>query len=399
MRSTDFLVVGGGILGLTTAHSLIQRGARSILILEKEAALGLHASGRNSGVLHAGLYYSADSLKGRFCIAGAQAMKAYAAEKSIPCLPLGKVLVASNAQETDRLDALYQRATANKVPVEKLTPAQLSDREPEARTYRWALLSPSTAVIDPKQVLEELRKDLIASGKCAFLFQQPLLGVTPKTRQAQTPSETIQYGHLINVAGLFADRVARMLDVGRDYQLIPFRGSYLHVAPEYARRIRGLIYPVPDPALPFLGVHYTRSAGGDVYVGPTAAPAFGREHYEGTEGIKALDSRQIVRFLISMILRGKNGMRKHVGEELRKQLPGGIWRAAQKLTPSLRREDLQPSHKVGIRAQLIHLKKMELVQDFVIENGAYSTHVLNAVSPGFTASFAFGAHIAEQAMN
>ena len=192
---------------------------------------------------------------------------------------------------------LYRaEARANGVPVEKLSSAELAVREPEARTHSWALLSPSTAVIDPRQVLEELRKDLAASGKCLFLLRQPLLKVDAKARLAETPAETLEYGHLINVAGLFADRIAHMMDVGRQYRLLPFRGSYLRVKPEYAWRIRGLIYPAPDPALPFLGVHYTRSAGGDVYVGPTAAPAFGREHYEGLKGMTATDSGHILHF-------------------------------------------------------------------------------------------------------
>jgi len=399
MLKTEFLIVGGGILGLTSARGLLAQGASDIVILEKEAGLGMHASGRNSGVLHAGLYYPPDSLKSRFCISGAQQMKAYAADNHIPCLPLGKVMLATDALETERLEALYKRAQANGVPVERLTPAQLKEHEPEARTHDWALLSPSTSVINPRSVLEHLKNDLLATGKCRILFSEALLTVSPESRTATTTHETIQYAHLINVAGLFADRVAHQMGVGKDYELLPFRGAYLKVRADYAAHIRGLIYPVPDPALPFLGVHFTRSAEGEVYVGPTAAPALGRENYQGLQGLNISDSGRIFQFLSTMLWRNTNGLRQHVKEELQKQWPGGIWRAAKKLAPTLKAEHLLPSAKVGIRAQLIHREKKTFIQDFVIEKAPHSTHVLNAVSPGFTASFAFGAHIASVAMN
>lgn len=398
MPNADYLIIGGGILGLTTARSLLQQGADRVVILEKETDLGRHASGRNSGVLHAGIYYPAGSKKAQFCLAGARAMKAYAAEKKIPCPALGKVIVAADAAETERLEALLVRAQSNGVPVERFSKTQLAEREPEAATHDWALFSPTTSVIDPKQVLEALKRDLLATGKCQMLMGRPLVRVQAQERRAITAAESISYKHLINVAGAFADRIAHLMGIGLDYQLLPFRGAYLKATPDFARRIKGLIYPVPDPALPFLGVHFTRSAHDDVYVGPTAAPAFGREHYAGLQGVRLNDSGHVLKFLGTLLWRDANGLRRHVADEMKKQLPNGIWRAARRLVPALRPSDLQASPKVGIRAQLIDTRTLSMVQDFVIENGANSTHVLNAVSPGFTASFAFGAHIATQAM-
>jgi len=394
----DYLIVGGGILGLSVARALLQRQAGTVTLLEKEDQPGRHASGRNSGVLHAGLYYAPESLKARFCKEGAQRMKAYAAEKKVPCLPFGKVIVAQNEADLPRMEALRQRAVANGVPIEVLTPDQLRQHEPEAHTYERALWSPSTAVTEPRLILQHLVNDLLASGRCHILFSESLQNVNPTEKKALTSKQTLSYGHLINTAGLFADRVAHGMGSGLDYQLLPFRGRYQQVRPPLMEKIRGLIYPVPDPALPFLGVHFTRSAHGDVYVGPTAEPALGREHYTGIRGMRPADSLQMGLALGRMTLSNKNGIRSHIALELEKRMPGGLWQAARALVPALQRDQLVDCSKVGIRAQLIHRRTLAFVHDFVIEKGLNSTHVLNAVSPAFTASLSFSEHIADIAL-
>lgn len=394
----DVVIVGGGIVGLSTARTLLNRGVSSVLVLEKESELGRHASGRNSGVIHAGLYYPPGSLKARCCIDGAARLKEYAAEKHIPCLPVGKVIVARSPDELPRLEALAERARANRVPIEKWTPSQLAAHEPEARTVDWALYSPGTAVIDPKEVLFHLAKDVQADRLGDLRLGEPVLRIDPKARRLRTPHLDVTYGHLINTAGLFADRIARQMGVGASYLLLPFRGRYFTISPPFDSRIHGLIYPVPDPRLPFLGVHFTRSASGAVTIGPTAEPAWGREHYAGWAGLRAAESLVTASALVRMALSNRNGIVRHVIEEMSKRLPGGMWRAARELVPALRPEHVRPSSKVGIRAQLVDRRTLVFVHDFVIESADHSTHVLNAVSPAFTAAFAFADLVADRVL-
>jgi L-2-hydroxyglutarate oxidase LhgO len=393
-KSCDVLIVGAGIIGLSIARELSRRGTKNIVVLEKENALGAHASGRNSGVLHAGLYYATDSLKALFCSSGAKQMKEFAATHGIPVHQTGKVLLASDEKQRPALEALWQRATQNGIRVEKISVERLREMEPAARTVGFALFSPDTSVIDPHHVMNALGKELVDSN-IHIAFSEPVLGIQSRHKVVRTPLSEWSYGHLVNAAGLQADRLAHAMGVGLEYRILPFRGRYKKLKAEASSRIHGLIYPVPDSRLPFLGVHLTKATSGDVWVGPTAEPALGREHYEGAKGIVWSELPQIVADLFSMTLRNASGLASHIQDEIKKKLPGGLLTAAQRLVPSLEAKDFSEETKTGLRAQLIDVRHSRLVMDFVVEKGPASTHILNAVSPGFTASFAFAEYVAD----
>jgi L-2-hydroxyglutarate oxidase len=396
-KGYDIVIVGGGIIGLTIARELVHRGIKNIAILEKEPSLGMHASGRNSGVLHAGIYYAADSMKARFCARGARMMKEYAAARSIPVLNTGKIIVAQTAAETSQIQFLYERSLANGIRVEKISASRVAELEPAARTVEVALYSPDTSVIDSKGVLEGLRQDLLAAGVTLGLSDEAL-EINPQQRLIKTRFSPLSFGHLVNAAGMHADRLAHQMGVGLKYRLLPFRGSYQKLRNEAARAVRGLIYPVPDLSLPFLGVHLTRTIKGDVLAGPTAMPAFGREHYNAWEGIGWKELPQLGFDFASMLIGNCNHLGEHVASEIRKRIPGGMYNALRSLMPSLRPDDLISNAKEGLRAQLFNTQTRKLEMDFVIESGPHSTHILNAVSPGFTASMAFAEMVADRVL-
>jgi len=378
----DVLVVGGGIIGLTIARELLRAGRGGVVLLEKEADLGRHASGRNSGVLHAGIYYAPDSAKARTCLAGNRLMRAYCREQGLPLLEAGKVIVARSEDELPALEELHRRATANGARVRFVDEQELAAIEPMARTAGRALHSLDTAVVDPKAVLRSLRAGLEASGARIATGCRFLRLAAPDV--AETTLGRIRFGRVVNAAGAWCDEVARAFGVGARYRLIPFKGIYRKLRAGASFPVNGNIYPVPDVRNPFLGVHFTRSVHGDVYLGPTAIPALGRENYRllrGTGGealaILASDAALFV---------GNPKFRNVALTEPRKYLPFFFNRDAARL---VRRYDpglFEAAEKVGIRPQLVDWRTKELVMDFLVEAKDASVHVLNPVSPAFTAS-------------
>jgi L-2-hydroxyglutarate oxidase len=379
---TEILIVGGGIIGLTLARELVKKGRSDVVVLEKEADLGKHASGRNSGVLHAGIYYSPDSAKARTCLAGNKLMRAYCREKGLPLVEAGKVVVARSEEELPTLDELHRRATANGARVRFVDVKELSAIEPVARTVGKALHSLDTAVVDPKLVLKSLRADLEAAGVrivtgTRFLSREGL-------DVAVTTAGRIRYGRVVNAAGAWCDRVARAFEVGEHYRLIPFKGIYRKLREGASYPVNGSIYPVPDIRNPFLGVHFTRSVHGDVYLGPTAIPALGRENYglvRGARGeafaILASDARLFV---------SNPKFRTVALAEPRKYLPAFFHRDAAKLVTRYDPSLFVSAEKVGIRPQLVDWRTKELVMDFLVLAKDGSVHVMNPISPAFTSS-------------
>ena len=393
-KDFDFVVIGGGIVGLTIAWRLVQAGFKSILVLEKEQQLGMHASGRNSGVLHAGFYYSAESLKAKLCALGSRLMMEYASEKQIRFIKTGKVVVATDSEGVRQIPVLLERAKTNGIELHQITLDELKEREPEARSVEAALFSPNTAVIDSKSVLKSLEDDLMTSG-VTIMKGSRLDRVLIDQKQVECGGVVFGFGHLVNCAGLYADQVAHSMGVGLKYTLLPFKGLYKKIRPEVASKFRGSIYPVPDLRVPFLGVHVTKNVFGEVYVGPTAIPAFGRENYGVLSGISPIEGLRMATHLGAMFLRNAQGMRQLVVEEMDRYFDSGFLKAVQKIAPGLDRKDLLPTNKVGIRAQLFDREKGQLEMDFVVESGNHSTHILNAISPAFSASFAFSTWIVE----
>ena len=389
----DVVIVGGGIVGLAIARELASRGARDVLVLEKEEGLGRHASGRNSGVLHAGIYYAPDSRKARTCLAGNMAMRAYCKEKGLPLLECGKVVVAREESELPVLDELFRRAIANGARVEMLDEKGLAEVEPSARTVGRALWSRMTAVVDPKAVLASLRADLEGGGRVRIRTGVEVLGAGGKGAVRTTAGE-VGFGRLVNAAGAHCDRVARFFGVGEHYRLIPFKGIYRKLRRGARLTVNGNIYPVPDPRNPFLGVHFTRSVHGDVYLGPTAIPAFGRENYGILAGVDR-DAPRIA-FEDAVLFFRNPGFRSVALSEPRKYLPAYLHRDAARLVHGFDPAEVEPADKVGIRPQLVDWRTKQLLMDFVVERAGDTLHVLNPISPAFTSSMELARQIADE---
>ncbi|MCP9775659.1 NAD(P)/FAD-dependent oxidoreductase [Cyanobium sp. WAJ14-Wanaka] len=391
-RHCDVLILGGGMVGLCIAHQLLDRGiSRNITLLDKEPELGLHSSGRNSGVLHAGLYYKPGSLKAQVCVAGARRLRAWVEERQLPINPCGKVIVPPRAELDPQLDLLAKRGLANGAQLELWDEMQLHQLIPEARTASGrALWSPNTAVVKPIKVVQRLQQELQEQG-LRILRGQQHWQVQPQAMQLKLQDgSVISYGHLFNCSGLQADRVAHQFGVGRQYSLLPFKGLYWQLKPGCPIQPRANLYPVPDLDVPFLGVHFTPSADQTplVSIGPTATPAWGRENYRGLQAVEPAMAAANVALLARQYLANRGGFRRYVHEQAFLALPPLLLGAAQQLIPAVRPEHLEISQKVGIRSQLFNHSSQRLEDDFLCLPGPASTHVLNAISPAFTASFA-----------
>lgn len=393
----DYLVIGAGIVGLSIARELKRRQpVATILVLEKEPAPGRHSSGRNSGVLHSGIYYPEKSLKAQVCGQGAIEMAEFCTSRGLPLQQRGKILVPVNDEDGPQLDLLEGRAAANGVTVQRLDSARLRAMEPEARSATGeALFVPSTAVGDSAAVMVAMVTEARAEG-ISILTDATIDKVDAQHRRVILADGTkIDYGHAVNAAGLHADSVAHRFGVGQNLTLLPFKGIYWKLDPTAGLDIRHLIYPVPDLRVPFLGVHTTTATDGTIYLGPTAVPAFGRENYRGLEDVSAADLPRILGLLGRQFITNSEGFRRLALVEGPRYFKTFFARAAQALLPRLRPQHLLPSSKVGIRAQMFDRGTGRLVTDFLVESEANSTHVLNAISPAWTSAFPFARYVVE----
>ncbi|MBI9080187.1 MAG: L-2-hydroxyglutarate oxidase [Pseudodesulfovibrio sp.] len=395
MYSANTVICGAGILGLTIARELVKSGHKDIIIFDKEAGPGFHASGRNSGVLHAGIYYDPGTLKAKMCLKGNQRMQKYCETNNLPLFKSGKVIVAREDNELATLDELEKRATANGGTVEMIDQTRLAQIEPNAKTVEKALYSPLTAVVDPKSILKKMHEELESSGKVRFFFNTKFLSA--RTNLVHTNQGDIGYGLFINAAGAFSDKVAQAFGIAKNYHLLPFKGIYRILKKPAADKIKGSIYPVPNIKNPFLGVHFTRSVHGDVYVGPTAIPAFGRENYGILKGIDSEFLSILLRDMHMFI--GNEKFRGVALDEPRKYFFKHFFNDAKKLVKHIMPRDVMSCPKVGIRPQLINTKTNELVMDFVIEKHENTVHILNSISPAFTSSMYFAELVVNKFIN
>ena len=391
--SADFVVIGAGVVGITVASGLKRRHPRAnVLVLEKESRPGLHASGRNSGVLHAGFYYSADSLKARFTREGNARMKEYCKLKGLRVNRCGKLVVPRAESEFEGLAELLRRGRQNRVDLEEVDEHAARRIEPRARVLARALYSPATATIDPGEVMQSLVADAEAAGVVLRMGTR-VLGLSE--RGVETTGGPIAHGYVVNAAGLYADRIARGFGFSESYRILPFKGLYLHSS-EPPGAFRTNVYPVPRPGVPFLGVHVTVTVDGKAKIGPTAIPCLWREQYGWRDNFHASELAQVVSTGIGLSLRAGFDFRGLAMEEMRKYHRPYLVAQAAKLAEGIDAGDYTRWGTPGIRAQLVDVKRRMLVDDFRLEGDARSLHVLNAVSPGFTCAIPFAEFVCDE---
>lgn len=386
----DFVIVGGGIIGMSTAMQLITAypDAR-IAVLEKESGPAQHQTGHNSGVIHAGVYYTPGSLKARFCLAGNQATRKFCSRHQIPWQACGKIVVATTPLEMDRMATLWQRSAANGLQREWLNAEQLHEREPNI-VGLGGILVPASSIVDYRQVTVKMA-DIFTRRGGEIIYQAEVTALHEESQSVviATARSEFHSRYLIACSGLMADRLVGMLGIDAGFIICPFRGEYFRLASQHNQIVNHLIYPVPDPAVPFLGVHLTRTIEGSVTVGPNAVLALQREGYHKLD-FSWRDVRQMA---------GYPGMRKMLRrhfqagvQEMKNSLyKRGYLRLVQRYCPSLQQQDLLP-HPAGVRAQAV-TREGELIDDFLFVSTARTLHVCNAPSPAATSALPIGEHI------
>jgi L-2-hydroxyglutarate oxidase LhgO len=393
MITCDFLVIGGGVIGLSIARELRRRQPTShVTLIEKEPSCGAHASGRNSGVLHAGFYYSPDSLKARFTRLGNEQLTAYCDAKRISLNKCGKLVVAKDAGDLPSLDELIRRGRANGIELHELTDTEAKRIEPRAKTYQRALFSPRTSTVNPLHVMDAIQQDALREG-IQIHFESAYRG--RKDRQILTNTGRIEAGYVVNAAGLYADKIALDYGFSEKYRILPFKGLYLY-SDEPPGSIRTNIYPVPDLRNPFLGVHFTITADGKAKIGPTAIPAFWRENYDGFRNFKVAELIEVAGRGLGLLTGAQFDYRRLALEEIAKYSRAKMVALASVLADGVKEEHYRKWGRPGIRAQLLDITTKKLEMDFVLEGDDRSMHVLNAVSPAFTCSFPFASHVCDR---
>lgn len=393
MKRYDYLVVGGGVIGLTIASVLRKRyPQKSILLIEKEANVAEHASGRNSGVLHAGFYYSSDTLKAKLTASGNKKMKEFCFAHDLAVNECGKVVVAQNAGELPAIAELKSRGERNGVVLKLIDEKELTEIDPNVKTFSKALFSPTTASVNPTMFCYCLRDELLNDG-VEIRFNTEFLKIDGGENIASTSKGDIACEYLINCAGLYADEVAHKFGLGKHYTMLPFKGIYLKYLGDN-NILRTNVYPVPNLQNPFLGVHFTKTVTGDIKIGPTAMPAFWREQYGLIENFKLNEFVGIGLLNLKLLLLNPFGFRSLAASEMRKYFKSNLIKDASGLVHSIGRKfkTIEP----GIRAQLLDTDKNELIMDFLIAHSKHSTHLLNAVSPAFTCSFSIAEHVLDE---
>ena len=393
----DVLIIGAGVVGLSVGIALLESNENlNVIIAEKEKKIGLHASGRNSGVLHAGFYYSPDSLKARFCREGNQELRKVAKKHGIPVRDVGKVVIARNSDENSRLDLLFERGVKNGVDIEIKNSEELSQFEPLAVTHERFLWSPSTGVSDPIALTNALKEDFLALG--GKIDYEVKVSLANSGAEIFDSSSRYNAKHYINAAGAQSDRISRKVGVGSEYAMLPFMGVY-RATYEKNLPLKRLVYPVPHPINPFLGVHFTLTIDHKVKIGPTAIPIAGREQYSFLAGWSASDIGQALKGMYSLISGEAHDFGAILKTEWPKVIESLLVKESIDLVPNAKFVKDWQKKPPGIRAQLVHLPTGKLEQDFVVQTQANATHILNAVSPGWTSALPFGRWIVGEKIN
>lgn len=390
----DFLIIGGGIVGMSTAMQLLNRFPdKKVLVLEKESGPAHHQTGHNSGVIHAGVYYTPGSLKAKFCLEGNRDTKAFCQENGIRYEECGKLLVATNALEMERMKALWERTEANGLERYWLSAAELREREPNI-TGVGGIFVPSSGIVDYKEVTRAMARRFVEGGG-EIRYNTEVTGLLERATEVQvkTPGGDFSTRYLISCSGLMADRVVRMLGLRPEFRICPFRGEYYLLPEKHNRIVNHLIYPIPDPSMPFLGVHLTRMIDGTVTVGPNAVLAWKREGYRKTD-ISLRDSLQTLTYPgILKVL--KQNLKPGLIELKNSLFKSGYLQQVRKYCPILGKSDLTP-YPAGVRAQAVS-EDGKLIDDFLFVKTARTINVCNAPSPAATSALPIGRHIIAEA--
>ncbi len=392
-READLLVIGAGIVGLATALEATRRfPGMHILVVDKEDHVAAHQTGHNSGVIHSGLYYKTGSLKARNCVAGAASMKRFCQEQGVPFEECGKLVVATNAEEVPRLEQLQQRGIANGVPgLRMLEREQFREIEPHCSGLR-ALQVPTTGIVDYTMVAHKYA-ELITQAGGEVVLKAKVTGLRDEGRAniIESTAGAFRASYVINCAGLYSDSIARMAGVPTELEIVPFRGEYYEVKPERRHLVKALIYPVPDPRFPFLGVHFTRRINGGVEAGPNAVLALRREGYTGA-GVDLSEATETLRFP-GFWKMARKYWRMGLAEQYRSVVKTAFVKSLQKMVPEMQESDLAPGGS-GVRAQAVD-RNGNLLDDFHFVHSGRMIHVCNVPSPAATASLEIGKEIVD----
>ena len=393
-ESYDVLIVGGGIVGVAIGLELIETLPNlKIAIAEKEISGLMHASGRNSGVMHAGFYYTPDSLKAKFCKDGNYLLKKYCKKKSLKCDEIGKVVVSSSQENEKQLDLLAERAHSNNVDIEILNVSKLKKYEPMAKTYARFLWSPKTAIADPIEIHKAMISDFLMLG--GNFLSKTKIELAEVENEIRIVNKDFYAKYIINAAGTHSLSLAKSLNIATEFKLIPFKGTYIG-SKKMSHSLSRLVYPLPHPLNPFLGIHLTKTINGVVKIGPSAIPTFGPEKYKILDKFALQEAKESFTGLLTYALNDSRNARPIFFTETKYLFTKGMLNEAEKIVPDVKKFSDWRKLKSGIRAQLLNLNSKSLEQDFIVVNKLNSTHILNLVSPGWTCSMSFAKYISNQ---
>lgn len=394
----DFIIIGSGIVGLTLAFKLKKKNSNSkILILDKEKDSIQHGSGRNSGVIHSGIYYNPGSLRATLGIKGGIELKEYIKSKKLWIDECGKLLIPTSENSFHNTENLFQRGIDNGVVVKKLNGQEIKNLEPNINTkFNIGLLIPFTSVADPKEVSKSLLFDLQQMGVDIF-YNEQVTKIEEEGKIIFTTLKKYSCEHSFNCSGLQSDVIAKSAGLEFRYSFLPFKGKYWKITdPNF--KLKYLVYPIPDLQYPFLGLHSSHKRDGTFYIGPSSTPVFGREHYHWNDKLKFTEAVSLALSFAFKILKNENKLRSLAIQEAKLLTKHGFINEMKKLINNISSANIKPSlEKIGIRSQIFDPLSKTLVNDFVIINQKHSTHVLNAISPAWTASFAFADHLIDLA--
>ena len=390
----NVLIIGSGTVGLTTAIKLKKKDKNlKISILEKENSSTQHGSGRNSGIIHSGVYYPPNTLKAKLCVNGSRQLKNYVKDKKLWIDECGKILIPTSKETVHNLDVLLHRARENSVEAELISNSDAEKLEPNINSdFDKAIFIPFTSIVSPKEVMASLIKDFSEIGG-VINYNEKVINIDSKQNKILTRKNSYNFDYILNCSGLHADTIAKSAGLDFDYSFLPFKGKYWKIKKNY--KLNRLIYPIPDLNFPFLGVHTAHNKSNEVFLGPTSTPVFGRESYSFWNNFKLSEISELLPSFLYKIIKNQNNLRNLAFREIKMLTKQGLINEIKKIIKNVEVKDLvYYEEKTGIRSQIFDNKSENLINDFVVKKfNNNQLHVLNAVSPAFTASFAFADYL------